>query len=98
VANRKAPTNPFYVLLVVFGVVFFVTACAYGLMAFRATAVGAPPAGESGQALMAFLDRFGMLLLAAEVALLAVASLAAMGTDSYWTHRSRRSHKKPEDA
>ena len=37
-AKAKAPVNPFYVLVVVFGVVFVITSCAYGTMAYRAIA------------------------------------------------------------
>jgi len=97
VARRKEAFNPFYPLLVVFGVVFFVTACAYGLMAFRA--VNAGPGQETEHVMLAFLNRYGMLLLGAELALLAAASLAAMGTDSYWTRRnsSHDPHHQPHD-
>jgi hypothetical protein len=34
--GNKSRTNPFYVLLVIFGIAFSLTACAYGVMAFRA--------------------------------------------------------------
>ncbi len=36
-SKRKEPVNPYYVLLVLLGVVFLVTTCAYGTMAWRAT-------------------------------------------------------------
>ena len=96
-ARRKEAINPFYPLLVVFGVVFFVTACAYGVMAFRA--VGATPGAETEHVLLVFLNRHGMLLLGAELALLAAASLAAMGTDSYWPRRNSapRPHSQPHE-
>jgi hypothetical protein len=98
VAKRKEAINPFYPLLVAFGVVFFVTACAYGVMAFRA--VGAAPGAETEHVMLVFLNRHGLLLLGAELALLAAASLAAMGTDSYWTRRNsaHRPHSLPPDA
>ena len=35
-AKAREPVNPFYVLLVLLGIVFLVTACAYGVMAYRA--------------------------------------------------------------
>lgn len=107
-AKRKSAINPFYVLLVLFGLVFFVTACAYGVMAFRAVShashkgfggssisggkMESTPAGptistEPSQ-LMEFLDQHGMELLGIELVLLALATFAAMGTDSYWTRRA----------
>jgi hypothetical protein len=33
---KNSRANPFYVLLVIFGIAFSLTACAYGVMAFRA--------------------------------------------------------------
>jgi hypothetical protein len=88
VAKPKEPVNPFYVLLVVVGVVFLVTACAYGVMAYRAIA---PRAGaEVGQHPMThFLDRHGITLLAWELGLLAAATFAAMWLDRYRLLRQR---------
>ena len=37
--KMRSRTNPFYVLLVIFGIAFSLTACAYGVMAFRAVRV-----------------------------------------------------------
>ena len=85
-AKAKAPVNPFYVLVVVFGVVFVITACAYGTMAYRAIAP-AVDAQARGQGLMGFLDRFGVQLLSIELAVLGAASLGAMWLDQV---RSRR--------
>jgi hypothetical protein len=75
--------NPFYVLLIVVGVAFLVTACAYGVMAFRDVATSEteqPP----GSGLMEFMDRYGMLLLGAEVILLGLFTVGAIGTDEFW--------------
>mgnify|MGYP001302911190 CR=1 FL=1 len=85
-AKAKAPVNPFYVLVVVFGVVFVITACAYGTMAYRAIAP-AIDAQARGQGLMGFLDRYGVQLLSIELAVLGAASLGAMWLDQV---RSRR--------
>ncbi len=81
-AKHREPVNPFYVLLVVVGVVFLVTACAYGAMAYRAVS---PTAAQEihEHPLTDFLDRNGMALLGWELALLAAASFAAMGLDRY---------------
>src|SRR5687767_10988835 len=88
---KKGPLNPFYVVLVVVGVAFCVTACAYGVMAFRAvksestTAAMRPEPG-----LMQFLDRHGAMLMGGEIAVLALATAAAIGTDSLWSRRPSR--------
>jgi hypothetical protein len=86
VAKAKAPVNPFYVLVVVFGVVFVITACAYGTMAYRAIAP-AVDAQSRSQGLMGFLDRFGVQSLSIELVVLGVASFLAMWLDQI---RSRR--------
>ena len=82
--KTKARSNPFYVLLLVAGVAFVLTACAYGVMAFKGSR--GVPLGETG--MLAFLDRHGVWLLGGEVGVLILASLAAMLTDGYWTGRS----------
>jgi len=86
----KKGFNPFYVLLVVVGTAFCLTACAYGLMAmremrpqFEADAQAAGP-----HELMTFMQQHGERLLLAELAVLAGASLAAMATDGYWQRRA----------
>ncbi len=107
--KKKSRTNPFYLLLVIFGIAFSLTACAYGVMAFRAvhgadvagfkkrSATGgrwtgtSDPAGDlsaaetpAGRSLLTFLDDHGAQLLGIELALLAVATFGAIGTDGYW--------------
>jgi hypothetical protein len=84
---RKRPfANPFYFLLLVVGVAFLLTASSYGVMAFREVQGHSAAASRSG--LMTFLDRHGALLMIVELAVLAVASVAAMATDNYWTGRA----------
>ncbi|MGC3968680.1 MAG: hypothetical protein QM775_15300 [Pirellulales bacterium] len=96
----KKGFNPFYVLLVIVGVAFCLTACAYGLMAMRSLrternyATSAAAATTSASAprgphqLMTFMERHGNTLLVAELALLTLASFAAMATDGYWLRRA----------
>jgi len=92
VAKAKEPVNPFYVLLVILGVVFLITACAYGMMAYRAIA---PRGGDSGShELTAFLDHYGMQLLGFELALLAGATFGAMWLDQF---RARQAASPAED-
>lgn len=99
----KKGFNPFYVLLVVVGTVFCLTACAYGLMAMRALrpdrahdlrATAGSSASADGAArpgphqLLTYMERNGEKLLLVELAVLTVATFAAMGTDSYWIRRA----------
>lgn len=81
-AKAREPVNPFYVLLVLLGIVFLVTACAYGVMAYRALS---PEVARQAKPhpLTEFLDDHGVELLGGELALLAVASFAAMGLDRW---------------
>jgi len=89
VAKRKQPFNPFYGALIVVGVAFTVTACAYALMMVRATQPISSDstllARETG--LMKLLDERGMEILGVEVLLLALATAGAIGLDQYRSHR-----------
>ena len=91
---RKA-VNPFYILLVVVGVAFAVTACAYGVMTVKMLhpeQVAELPEGEGG--LLEFLDRHGFQVMLAQLAVLAVATLAAILTDDFWVRRAARSRDR----
>jgi|SRR5581483_10345819 len=90
--HKPSAINPFYALLVVLGIAFALTACAYSVMTLRA--VRAPANEEaSGGALLEFLDKHGAQLMAAELALLAVASVGAIATDRYWMRRAYDEHQ-----
>jgi hypothetical protein len=81
VSKQKQPFNPFYLLLVLVGIAFTVTACAYAVMMFRATRfTGRESAGEPS-ALMSVLDERGMEILGIEVLLLGVATVGAIGLE-----------------
>lgn len=84
--------NPFYGLLVVAGVLFVVTAVAYGVM-YVCELHGAPSVGE--HPLLVWLQRHGDAALVVELLLLAVATFGAIGTDNYW---QRRAHEREEEA
>jgi len=89
VAKKKEPLNPFYPLLVLVGTLFSVTACAYGVMAFTAVRTGPIEAGEAaGQRLLVFLDQYGAALLAAQLVMLGIATVGAIGSDRYWIRRA----------
>ena len=88
-AQKRVAVNPFYVLLVIFGITFALTACAYSVMTLKA--VRPPAAGietTGGAALLDFLDRHGGQLMACELVLLAVATVGAIATDRYWMRRA----------
>jgi hypothetical protein len=91
VAKQKAAVNPFYVVLVIAGVVFCITACAYGVMALQGIRGNNAPAPDSpGARLLVFMNLHGETLLIAELAVLALATFAAMGTDQFWQRRADR--------
>ncbi len=81
---QKKAANPFYVLLVIVGIVFGLTACAYGVMTVKmSTAAGI--AENASSPTVQFLSEHGLTLLMVQIAVLAVTTFAAMATDSYWT-------------
>ena len=91
-AKRKQPFNPFYAALILFGVAFTITACAYALMMVRATHPAYSDAADSASLLgetgfMKLLDERGMEILGAEVLLLAMATVGAIGLDQYRSGR-----------
>jgi integral membrane sensor domain MASE1 len=87
-SRNKALYNPFYVLLLVAGLAFVVTACAYGVMAFRGTK--GETLWQESPGLLVFLDRHGALVMGIQIGVLAVASAGAMLTDNFWKRRAER--------
>jgi hypothetical protein len=85
VAKTREPVNPFYALLVVLGVAFLITACAYYVMAIRALrpAAGGAPVAAEAHPLTDFVDRHGIEIMGWELALLAAATFAAMWLDRF---------------
>ncbi len=70
-APGRKRTNPFYALLVVFGIAFTITAAAYFVMALRGNKTRTTGVGyaedESPRGLLVFLDRHGVTLMAGEL-------------------------------
>lgn len=87
--------NPFYALLVVVGVLFVLTACAYLVMTLheREPRIGAP-----AHRLVELLDRYGLVALLVELGLLAVATVAAIATDEHWSRRTLREQQAVESS
>jgi hypothetical protein len=95
-AKRKQPCNPFYALLVIAGVAFTITACAYALLMVRATRPESSPFEEG--ALMKLLDDRGMEIMGVEVLILALATAGAIGLDQWRGNRDVRSGGVDEDS
>ena len=83
---RKKPFNPFYVVLVLAGVAFGLTALGYFIMAAMATydPVGSRQAMDREGGLLAVMNRFGVKMMIIELIVLAVATVMAIGTDRIW--------------
>lgn len=95
--RSKKSANPFYVLLVIAGMSFAITATAYVVLAFRESrpVATADSAGIAIQEhpLMVWMSRHGNATLLAELGFLAVFTFAAIGTDSYWQRRAHLEQK-----
>lgn len=81
--SQPKRVNPFYSALVIVGVLFSLTACAYGVMTVR----GLEPSNADEGGLIGFLDQYGLWILMGELAVLGLLTVAAIGTDEYWTRR-----------
>jgi hypothetical protein len=81
---QSGPRNPFYAALVVVGVAFALTACAYCAMTVR----GGNPHAADEEGLVGLMDRHGLAIMAVELVLLAVLTALAIGTDEYWSRRT----------
>lgn len=85
----KKYVNPFYLLLVLAGVAFCVTACAYGVMTVRALRPDVAGDLDAVHPLVRFIDTHGFRTMAIEIAVLGVCTVAAIGTDEFWARRAR---------
>ena len=86
----KKHRNPFYVLLVIAGIAFAVTAFAYGFMAFQVVNSLAAEAGRHERhPLFQWLRLHGDAALLIELAVLAVFTVAAIATDRWWDAAER---------
>ncbi|MEX2176568.1 MAG: hypothetical protein WD872_19540 [Pirellulaceae bacterium] len=88
------PFNPFFVLLLVVGTAFALTACAYCAMTVRGQ--NAAAADEGG--LIGLMDQYGLTILVTELVLLGVLTFAAIGTDEFWTRRFKAAAHSQQDS
>jgi hypothetical protein len=88
--NARKRLNPFYLLLVIAGLAFVVTAFAYGFMAFQqVNAIRAEAARNADHPLFQWLRVNGNRALLIELAVLAVLTVAAIATDRLWDQSQR---------
>jgi hypothetical protein len=76
--------NPFYRALLAVGVVFAISACAYGVMTVR----GLDPRLADEQGLMGLMNQHGLTILVVELVLLGILTVAAIGSDDFWRRRA----------
>lgn len=89
-AIQRQTTNPFYAPLLVAGIAFAVTACAYGVMAVQEMDPGRATARSTANTwLVDFLDKHGATTMIAELVVLAIAASAAIGTDHLRARRTK---------
>jgi H+/Cl- antiporter ClcA len=86
------PQNPFFAVLIVVGIAFGLTACAYVVMTVR----GSDPhtAGEGG--LVGLMAQRGLTILVVELLLLGLLTVLAIGTDGYWSSETSGGREPPE--
>ena len=80
---QKKPVNPFYVVAIVVGVAFAITACSYCVMTMR----GLDPHAVGENGLVGVMDRYGLAIMLVELGVLGAATVAAIATDDYWIRR-----------
>ncbi len=78
---KPSRPHPLYFLVAVLGVVFTVSACAYGVMSFKARG-GEAYSNEQDAGLMRLMREHGGKVLGVEIAALALTAFAAMASDS----------------
>ncbi len=95
---RQTFSNPFYLLLVLAGIAFSLTACSYGVMTVRGLRVTTPTPANT-EYFMSWMDEHGFPLMMVELAVLGVFCFLAMATDSFWEKRNvQKEAKRPRQA
>ena len=82
----KKIINPFFTLLVVVGLAFAMTACAYTVMSFQSL----DPHAADQPGVPQLMKQHGLMIMLVELGLLAVLTVAAIATDDYWVRRSEK--------
>lgn len=88
-ATRKNAANPFYSVLLIVGIAFALTACAYGVMTVQRMEPGRVTTGSAaGTWVIGFMDDHGATTMTVELVVMAIATLAAIGTDRIRARRT----------
>ena len=83
-AKKTERTNPFYVLVVLVGIAFVVTASAYGMMSFLEIRRFAPDTPQTEESpLWNYLRQEGDTLLKWEIAILVAGTVGSLVWDSW---------------
>jgi hypothetical protein len=90
--SKQSPVNPFYMTLVPVAVLFVLTACAYGVMTWQS--LNLPQTEDTG--LTRVMAQHGLAIMLAELALLAVLTVAAISTDGFGTRRGQYGGGRPQ--
>ena len=94
--KKSKQTNPFYILLLLAGCAFAVTACAYGVMMVRqknAATSASWVAPEQRDPFNEFVDEHGARIMLMELVLLGVGTFGAIAYDEYTS--SAESNEEP---
>ncbi|MAT70174.1 MAG: hypothetical protein CMJ58_11710 [Planctomycetaceae bacterium] len=95
---QKKRRNPFYALLVPVGLLFSITACAYGYMAFvEVNSLRSEADRFAGSSLFRLLNQHGTTALLIELAVLAVLTVAAIATEEWRTDSDAASPSAKQD-
>lgn len=86
-------TNPFYVILVVAGIAFCITACAFGVMTVRGLSPDRAGEVDAVHPLVKAIDLYGVTALMIELGILGVCTVAAIATDEFWERRGTPAEK-----
>ena len=85
---RRRAINPFYPIVVVTGVLFCITAFAYGVMMVRQLReAGGLHSAERPEGFTELIDKYGVLLMTGELVALGLSTVAAMATDRLFSRR-----------
>jgi len=98
VATQPKPSNPFYIVPLIAGVIFVVTTCSYLVMTIKGRDMSLGGQEEaSSKRFVEIVDRYGFAALMIELGVLAGATFAAIATDEYWTRRAELEAQRRQD-
>ena len=88
--------NPFYAILGIVGFLFTITATSYCLFVLRG--VRPESLSTAPHALESLMNRYGVSLLAGQLAVLAIATVGAVAMDHFEGERQKREREQESEA